>query len=218
MGVFDAIASGYDRGMLPLELLALRRLRSRAFASVEGRVLELGVGTGVNLALYRPRTHVVAVDASRPMLDCAARYRERVALSMVQADVQALPFAGSAFETVTGSLLFCSVPDPARALGEVRRVLQSGGRLVLVEHTRGRGLGAWLTDVLAPLWAAISRSCRLDRDTVQTVVDAGFTLAREERRVLGIFRLIEAVKQRHGREERAGDPPGDGHRGPPGRH
>jgi len=194
MDVFDGLAAGYDVGMLPLELAILRRLRQRAFPPLEGAVLELGVGTGVNLPLYGPGAEVVALDASRPMLSTAAARRTRARVRFVQAEVERIPFPDGVFDAVAGSLLFCSVADPVEALAEVRRVLAPGGRLVLVEHTRGNGLGAWLTDVLNPLWMLFSKVCHLNRETVQEVVGAGFRLVRLEERLLGVFRLIEAVK------------------------
>lgn len=194
MGVFDALASGYDLGMLPLEAAVLRRMRRRAFPEVTGRVLEVGVGTGVNLPLYPPGASVVALDASAPMLRRARRRPACARVAAVQADLHHLPFRDGAFDAVTGSLVFCSVADPERALGEVHRVLRPGGRLVLLEHTRGRGPGAWLTDLLHPLWFAWNGVCHLNRETVRSVQAAGFHIRREETRALGIFRLIEGEK------------------------
>ena len=194
MAIFDRLVPGYDLGMLPLELVALRRLRRRAFSSLEGRMLEIGTGTGVNLPFYGPGAQVVALDTSRPMLDVVARRSTEATVWPVQADAQCLPFADGCVEIVTGSLLFCSVADPAQGLAEVWRVLKASGRLLLVEHTRGSGLGVWLTELLNPLWMAFSKVCHLNRETTQTVTAAGFRLVRLEKRVFGIFRLIEAVK------------------------
>ncbi|HEC34768.1 MAG TPA: methyltransferase domain-containing protein [Chloroflexi bacterium] len=196
IGIFDGLATGYDRGMLLLEWAVLRGLRRRAFPYVKGRVLEMGVGTGINLPLYGPETQVVALDASGPMLAEATHRRTRATVRPVQADVQHLPFADGCLDAVTGSLLFCSVADPAQALAEVQRVLSPGGRLVLVEHTRGSGLGAWLTDVLHPLWFAVNGTCHLNRETVRAVAEAGFRLLRVETRLLGIFRIIEGETDR----------------------
>ncbi len=192
--MFDSLASGYDLGMLPLEVAVLRRMRRRAFPKVAGRVLEVGVGTGVNLPLYPPGATVVALDRSGPMLQRALRRPSRAPVHAVHADLHHLPFRDSAFDAVTGSLVFCSVAEPERALGEVHRVLRPGGRLLLLEHTRGRGLGAWLTDLLHPLWFAWNGVCHLNRETVRTLREIGFRLHREETRILGIFRLIEGVK------------------------
>ena len=71
--------------------------------------------------------------------------------------------------------------------------MRPGGRLMLLEHTRGSGLGRWLTDVLHPLWKAWSRDCNLNRETVRTVAEVGFQVERVEQHVLGIVRVIEAM-------------------------
>ena len=193
MSIFDDLSSTYDRGMRPLEWLILRRLRRRAFPIIHGDILELGAGTGVNLPLYGPEARVTGCDASGEMLAWAARRRTQSRVVLTQANVQCLPFADSSFDAVTGSLVFCSVADPAQGLAEARRVLRPGGRLVLLEHTRGSGLGAWLTDLLHPLWCTWSRDCHLNRETAQTVEKAGFRVQRVERHVLGIVRVIEAT-------------------------
>ncbi|HIP87431.1 MAG TPA: class I SAM-dependent methyltransferase [Anaerolineales bacterium] len=192
--IFDSMSSGYDLGMLPLEWAIFRRMRRRAFSLDRGDVLELGVGTGVNLPFYGARVRVTAIDANPQMLQRATRRRTQASIRFVQADVHRLPFADGTFDTVTGSLLLCSVEAPPRVLSEVRRVLRAGGRLVLLEHTRGTGLGAWLTDRIHPLWYKWNGVCHFNRETAPTVVEAGFREVREERRLLGIVRRIEGVK------------------------
>jgi len=194
MTVFDGLATGYDLGMLPLELAVLRGLRRQAFSSLKGRVLELGIGTGANLPFYGGEARVVALDASRSMLEEARDRPRRVVVRWTQGDVHYLPFPDGAFDVVAGSLLFCSVAEPARGLAAARRVLAADGRLVLLEHMRGRGVGAWLTDFLHPCWFAINETCHLNRQTTQTIVEAGFQLLSVEDRFLGIFRLITARK------------------------
>jgi SAM-dependent methyltransferase len=201
-------SSPYDRGMLLLERLVFRRLRRRVFPGLQGNVLELGVGTGVNLPLYGAGARVTGCDASEGGLGWAARRKTQAPAALVRADAQRLPFADGSFDVVTGSLVFCSIADPARGLAEARRVLRgpstgsgphpelvegcAGGRLVLLEHTRGSGLGAWLTDAVGLLWNTWSRECRLNRETTQAVAEAGFRLDRVERYALGIVRVIEA--------------------------
>ena len=193
MSVFDGLAPGYDLGMLPLEWLIFRRLRRRVFPPLNGDVLEMGIGTGINLPLYGPGARVTGCDTSEEMLTWAARHRTRAPVVLAQADVQHLPFPDSSFDVVTGSLVFCSVTDPVQGLAEARRVLRPDGRLVLLEHTRGSGLGAWLTDIFHPLWHTWSRECHLNRETVQTVVEAGFEVQRVEQHALGVVRVIEAT-------------------------
>jgi ubiquinone/menaquinone biosynthesis C-methylase UbiE len=191
MGDFDMV-TGYDRGMRPLEWLILRRIRRRIFPGLRGVVLEVGVGTGVNLPLYRAGARVVAVDSSTRMLARAAQRPWRAAVALVCADVQHLPFRRDAFDTVSGALVFCSVAVPERGLSEARRVLRETGRLVLLEHTRGRGPGAWLTDLLQPLWGIWSSECRLNRETVETIVGTGFRVLAVDHYLLGIVRSVVA--------------------------
>jgi SAM-dependent methyltransferase len=123
MSTFDSPSSTYDRGMLPLERLIFRRLRRRIFPRLGGDVLELGVGTGVNLPLYGSGARVTGCDANGEMLAWAARRDMRATAALVQADAQRLPFVDGSFDVVAASLVFCSVADPARALAEARRVL-----------------------------------------------------------------------------------------------
>jgi ubiquinone/menaquinone biosynthesis C-methylase UbiE len=178
--------------MEPLERIVFRRLRKRVFAGAMGRVLELGVGTGVNLPLYGQGSRVIAVDRSAEMLHWAALRNAEAEVSLVQADVQRLPFAEGASDVVSGALVFCSVASPADGLSEAGRVLRPGGRLVLLEHMRGRGMGAILTSLVQPLWGVWSKECRLDRETVGAVAQAGFQVSKVEHHALGIVRSIEA--------------------------
>lgn len=194
MSVFDGLASGYDIALAPLELAGLSRLRRRVIAEARGAVLEIGAGTGVNFPNYREGARVFALDESREMLATARKRPCRACATVTQADAQSLPFASQTFQTVVGTLVFCSIPDPARALAEIRRVLEPGGRLLLLEHTRGHHpLAAALTDLLHPAWYALNGSCHLNRRTAQTVADAGFDVMRVERHAGGIVQVIRAI-------------------------
>ena len=194
MNFFDGAASSYDIALAPLELAGLGRLRRRLLADARGAVLEIGAGTGVNLAHYGEGVRVFALDESREML-AAARHRPcRVCATVSQADAQSLPFASHTFQTVVGTLVFCSILDPVRAFAEIRRVLQPGGVLLLLEHTRGQHpLAAALTDWLDPMWCALNGSCHLNRQTARTVAEAGFDVIGVERHAGGIVQVIRAT-------------------------
>jgi len=194
MSIFDGTASVYDLALAPLEVAGLGRLRRRLIAEARGAVLEIGAGTGVNFSHYADGARIFALDASREMLATARRRPCRACATVTQADAQSLPFFSQSFETVVGTLVFCSIPDPLRALAEIRRVLQPGGALLLLEHTRGHHpLAAALTDWLHPAWYALNGSCHLNRQTTRAVAEAGFNVTRVERHAGGIVQAIRAT-------------------------
>lgn len=185
-------AANFDRGMRFLEVMGLRRLRERLLARIgAGRVLEVGAGTGANLRLYESRHDVVALDHSEPMLRGLRRKDpERSALC---ADAAQLPLPGGYFDVVVGTLVFCSIHDPRRAMSELKRVLRPGGQLLLLEHVRGRRpLGRLATDLLHPLWYAIQGECHLNRETGRFVREAGFSITYESHYLFGVLLLMEA--------------------------
>lgn len=153
--------------------------RRRWIPRAEGDVLELGVGSGLNLAFYDPDRvrRVVAIDPSAPLLD-AARGRARAAkvpVEIVAASAEHLPFDEATFDTVVATYTLCSVDSPRDALREVRRVLRPGGRLVFVEHGAAPDAGArrWQGRI-TPVWRHVSGNCHLDRDVRRELVEAGF--------------------------------------------
>ena len=193
---FDRIASPYDRGMAPLEKLGLARLRARLVPHARGKVLEIGIGTGANLPFYPPSACVTAIDESPDMLAVAAQRAASMGtcVSLGLMDVESLAFPSGHFDTVVASLVFCSVVDQTRALGELRRVLDKpGGRLLLLEHTRPHSRPmAWLADLLNIPWYAFNGRCNLNRETQQSVARAGFELEQVESVLGGLVRLIIA--------------------------
>ncbi len=193
MSVFDSASSVYDLVLAPLEMAGLARLRRRLLAEALGDVLEVGAGTGVNFPYYGAGARVFALDESADMLAGARRRPCRACASVFQADAQSLPFPSGVFQTVVGTLVFCSIPDPARALSEIRRVLQPGGKLLLLEHTRGQHpLAARLTDILDPAWFNWNGACHLNRRTASIVVEAGFHVMGVEHHAGGIVQVIRA--------------------------
>lgn len=188
------IALLYDLAMLPLEAALLQNLRRSLFHHLAGAVLEVGVGTGVNFGYYPPAVHVIGVDENREMLRVAAG-KARAAQTLTQSDVQHLPFPDATFDSVIGTLLFCSVAQPLQGLRELHRVLKPAGRLILLEHVRGQTpLARWATDALDPFWRRFTRSCHLNRETAQAVAAAGFTVTHSQRHGLTIFQVIHAHK------------------------
>ena len=122
-----------------------------------------------------------------------AAARAKSASPLARMDAGRLGFRDASFDTVTATLVFCSLPDPLAVLAEVRRVLCPGGRLLLLEHVRGgNAFTAGLTDLLDRPWYALNGSCHLNRETSSIVEEAGFRVAGAPRRLGGFLQLIEA--------------------------
>ncbi|MFN0246375.1 MAG: class I SAM-dependent methyltransferase [Kofleriaceae bacterium] len=159
---------------------AILAARQRWIPRARGQVLEVGVGSGLNLALYDPTrvTRVIALDPSRALLARAApRAAEaRVPVTLVRGDAQALPYADATFDTIVMTYTLCSIDDPLRALGELRRVLRGDGELLFVEHgiSHVERTGRWQRR-LTPYWKRIAGGCHLDRDTGDLLRRSGFT-------------------------------------------
>jgi ubiquinone/menaquinone biosynthesis C-methylase UbiE len=148
-----------------------------------GRVLEVGVGTGLNFGLYRDVESLSGIDPDPFMLE---RARPRASelpfpVDLHEAGAERMPFADGHFDTAVITFTLCTIPDPARALGEVRRVLKPGGSVLFVEHTRSiQPVLASVQDVLTPLWKRIGGGCHLNRRGVELVRRAGFDVTHSE--------------------------------------
>jgi ubiquinone/menaquinone biosynthesis C-methylase UbiE len=166
-------------------------LRKEVIAQAQGIVLEIGAGTGLNFALYDPE-HVERVEAVEPDIAMLRYARERlksarVPITLTQASVEALPFAGETFDSAVATLVFCSVTDPLRGLSEIRRVLKPGGTLLLIEHVQAQGAFARrLQDIITPVTKRIAGNCHWNRDTARSVINADFQI-EEKRNISGLF-------------------------------
>lgn len=184
----------FDRGMAVLERTGLAGRRRALVSQAQGRVLEVGAGTGFNGFHYPAGAQVVATDINQAHLQVAQRKAATVRLAC--ADAQQLPFSNESFDAVVGTLVFCSIRDASQALQEVRRVLRPHGRLWLLEHVRGPGrMTRRLTDWLEPLWFALQGECHLNRETAQSVAAAGFEVRYvDQSGWWGLLAEIHAVK------------------------
>lgn len=195
-GRYDRMAWIYDLYDAPMELMGTRRRRRALVGTATGSVLEVGVGTGKNLAHYTIGVEVTGVDVSTRMLDRAKRRIASLAIESVllEADVQELPFDDDTFDTALGTCVFCSVADPVAGLRELGRVVRPDGRILLLEHVRptNRFLGR-----LADLASVVIRRIfgfRTNRRTEENVAAAGLEIVQVTRN--GIWREIVARPQR----------------------
>lgn len=170
--------------MLNVADRAFRRERAHLLGEAAGDVLEIGIGTGNSLEYYSHQmTSLTGIEPHKGLLEQAqarlqaldVRLAERVTL--VEGDAGQLPFADDSFDTVVAFLVFCTLPDPARAAAEVRRVLRPGGRLLFFEHVQAgtRSLARW-QQRCNPLWRHLACGCNLNRDTRRTFEAAGFQI------------------------------------------
>jgi ubiquinone/menaquinone biosynthesis C-methylase UbiE len=177
----------YERLMLP-RLLHLtmrnRRLvsyRRRAIGAAAGSlVLEIGVGSGLNLPIYGPAAaRVIALDPSHELLRLAGKRRldASIPVSLLQASAERLPFPDGAFDTVVMTWTLCSIGDPTAALIEMRRVLKPTGKLAFVEHglSPEPRVAGWQRR-LTPFWKKIGGGCHLDRKMDDLIRAAGFKI------------------------------------------
>lgn len=158
--------------------------RQWVLANARGRVLEIGVGTGINLPLYGPPTErVIAIDPAPALLKRARRAAKgaRVPVEIVQASAEHLPLDDQSIDTIVSTWTMCSLPDPAAALTEMRRVLRPDGALVFVEHGASPEptIRRWQTR-LDPMWTRLAGGCHLAREIDGMVRDAGFDLQHVE--------------------------------------
>ena len=175
--------SFYQERVLPhLVHLSMRQAtfepyRQRVVTAASGRVLEIGVGSGLNLPLYQSPTHVIGLDPSTTLLAMArARAAGRMtSFEFLQGTAEAIPLPDQSMDTVVSTWTLCSIPDVTRALNEVRRVLRGDGLLLFAEHGRSPEprVVRW-QDRLTPLWKRISGGCHLNRPIDQLVRSSGF--------------------------------------------
>jgi ubiquinone/menaquinone biosynthesis C-methylase UbiE len=162
----------YEHWIVPrlLDLAMRNRLldhyRQRTIETAQGLVLEVGVGSGLNLPLYGPAvTRVVAVDPSPELLRLATKRAAGavVPVSLIRALAEHLPFSGAVFDTIVMTWTLCSIPNPIAALTDMRRVLRPGGRLIFVEHGLSPEIrvARW-QHRLTPYWKLIGGGCHLD--------------------------------------------------------
>lgn len=156
------------------------RQRGRLVPRASGRVLELGVGMGLNLALYDPArvSSVSGVDPApelRAMAEAAPR-PEGLQVEILAGVAEDLPFEAASFDSVVCTFTLCSVHSPERALAEARRVLKPGGRLFYCEHglSPDVDVARWQRRI-EPLWKRLAGGCRLTRPILPLIAGAGFS-------------------------------------------
>jgi ubiquinone/menaquinone biosynthesis C-methylase UbiE len=178
--------SFYEERVLPhLTHLAMRQrvlrpYRERVLAGAEGRVLEIGVGSGVNLPLYSGALkEVVGIEPSPALRSMAERAAEQAepSVRLLDASAESIPLDDRSVDTVVMTWTLCSITDVEHALAEMRRVLRPGGRLLFVEH--GQAPDAWVRwwqERLTPMWRRFGGGCHLGRPIPRLIESGRFQI------------------------------------------
>lgn len=180
----------YDDRVLPylvhwsMRQPALVAYRRRVLSAARGRVLEIGVGSGLNLPLYvAPVERVVGIDPSPRLLSMARRWGRglRDSIDLLEASAEAIPLDDRSIDTIVTTWTLCTVADVWAALGEMRRVLKPSGQLLFVEHGRSpdRSVRRW-QDRLTPVWKRLGGGCHLNRPIRELLEQSGFHIERIE--------------------------------------
>ncbi len=177
----------YNRYILPKVLnLAcgaevVRRQRRKVVPLAAGRVLEIGIGSGLNLAFYDPArvNLLIGLDPAEEMLAFARRAAEEMPFTVeyLALEGERIPLDAQSVDTVVVTYTLCTIPDAATALDGMRRVLKPGGQLIFCEHGQApdAAVRRW-QHRLNPLWNRIAGGCNLDRDIPGLIETAGFRM------------------------------------------
>ena len=157
--------------------------RDRVVPAAAGRVLEVGIGSGINLPRYSSNVqHLIGLEPSPKLLGMARHAgRRSFPLDLIEGSAEEIPLETASVDTVVTTWTLCTIPDAGRALHEMRRVLKPGGRLLFVEHGRAPDPNVvWWQDRLTPMWKRMGGGCHLNRAIGSLIESAGFRFERCE--------------------------------------
>ncbi len=189
----------YDTAMKPLEQTTFKKIRTNLLHKAKGRVLEIGSGTGANFPFYKNANQVDAIEPNTLMakksLDRIKQSNIPIQTYMVKAEK--LPFPDNTFDSVVGTLVLCTIPEPVEALKEIQRVSKPNAKLLFFEHVKmDQPLLGKLQDVLTPTWKKICDGCHLNRNTLEVIRQTGFSIEKVDSYYKKLFLAIEASNKK----------------------
>jgi ubiquinone/menaquinone biosynthesis C-methylase UbiE len=170
---------------LAMRVTEVERFRERLVPAAQGTVLEIGIGSGLNVAFYGPRVErLVGIDPSPALLDMARRRAAGApyAVELLAASAERVPLEDGSVDTAVTTFSLCTIGKPLAALAEVKRVLKPGGTLLFAEHglAPDAAIARWQRR-LNPVWRPLAGGCNLDRPIAELIAQAGFRMDRLDR-------------------------------------
>lgn len=184
----------YDVAMKPLEKMHFERIRADLVRKAQGKVLEVGFGTGANFRYYHDVERVDAIEPNPAMSKQAHKriQKTRIPIYTCQAKAEELPFEDNRFDTVVATLVFCTIPEPEKALQEIRRTCKAGAKILLFEHVKmDQKMMSKTQEALTPVWKKMCDGCHLNRDTLKLVEQSGLEVQKVTSYYGGLFLTIE---------------------------
>lgn len=186
----------YDVAMKPLEKMRFEKIRAGLVQKAQGRVLEIGFGTGANFRYYKNVERVDAIEPNPAMSKQAIRRikKARAPIYTYRAKAEELTFIDNSFDSVVATLVFCTIPEPDKALQEIRRISKPGAKILLFEHVKmEQEMMGKTQEALTPIWKKLCDGCHLNRDTLQLVKDSGLEVQKITSYYGGLFLTIECI-------------------------
>ena len=181
----------YDKYVLPKFLNCacgsnpVSRQRQKVVPLVEGKVLEVGVGSGLNLPFYDKSKidELWGLDPSEELSDMARKVadRENIVVNFISSGAEEIPLPDSYFDSVLITYTMCTIPEVARANKEIKRVLKRGGKLIFCEHgiAPDENIIKWQSRI-NPIWGKIAGGCNINRNIPQIIEESGFKIEQIE--------------------------------------
>ncbi|KQX46595.1 class I SAM-dependent methyltransferase [Paenibacillus sp. Root444D2] len=182
--------------MKPLETKRFIDIRSELISKAKGEALEIGCGTGINFSFYKD-VSVTAIEPN-PVLRKTSYKRAseaKTSIRVIEGNAERLSFADHSFDTVVGTLVLCTIPNPVEAIREISRVCKPTGTILLFEHVRHENsvIGK-LQDLLSPIWKRACDGCHLNRDTIHLLKQEDIEIIEIKKHLGDIFVTVEARK------------------------
>ena len=195
---YNRNARFYDIMETLIEKWHYSKWRKKYFSPLKGKILEVGIGTGKNIEYINADAKVTGIDFSEKMLEKAYQKlarSKRKNINLKQMNVEKLYFDDNSFDYVMTSSVFCSVPDPVKGLKEIKRVLKSKGKLIMVEHVLSNNRSiAFFENLFNPL-VRFFTGVNINRNTKQNIINSSLKITNEENLgLVDVFKLFVAVK------------------------